>query len=259
MTERIIVFIPAFNCANQITRVLTKLAPHQSLFEQIILVDNRSTDETITIASKAARELKFSNLRILLNDENYSLGGSHKVAFQYALEKGFDYLIVYHGDDQANINDLIPHLRNGAHRKYDCFLGSRFHQESRLEGYSAFRTYGNIILNQVCNLTCRARISDQGSGLNMYQVSFFKDKRIFNFPNNLTFNVYLLYHAYFSGKRCAFFPISWREEDQISNARVFQQAWQIIKLSLSTMFVRDNLYARPIPDKQYTSQVTFEQ
>ena len=35
-----------------------------------------------------------------------------KVAFNYAVKNKFDYVIVLHGDDQGNIHDLLPFLKN---------------------------------------------------------------------------------------------------------------------------------------------------
>ena len=53
-------------------------------------------------------------------DQNYGLGGSHKVAFGYAAAHGYEHLVVLHGDDQGAIVDLLPILdvykRQGLHR-----------------------------------------------------------------------------------------------------------------------------------------------
>lgn len=49
---------------------------------------------------------------LLRNDENYGLGGSHKVAFDYALNNAYDYVVVLHGDDQGSIANLLPYLRS---------------------------------------------------------------------------------------------------------------------------------------------------
>ena len=80
------------------------------------------------------------------------LGGSHKVAFQYAVQHNFDYLIVLHGDDQGDIRDVLPLVHSGRHRKYDCCLGSRFMPESRIKGYSTLRVVGNYGFNWLFSL-----------------------------------------------------------------------------------------------------------
>ena len=119
-SEKILLFIPVYNCASQITRVLKQIDNELCQYiTKIIIVDNGSTDKTldeVSIYIKNHHELK---IEILRNAENYNLGGSHKVAFQYALQKEFDFVIVLHGDDQGDIRDLLPLLKNGQHRSHD--------------------------------------------------------------------------------------------------------------------------------------------
>ena len=116
--EKILVFIPVYRCEKQLPRVLARIAAlgeDAALFSQILIVDNRSPDGTREAALAAMKQLPVP-AALIENDENYSLGGSHKVAFDYALTHGFDYVVVLHGDDQADLADLVPYLRRGAHR-----------------------------------------------------------------------------------------------------------------------------------------------
>jgi len=61
----------------------------------------------------------------------------------HALDNSFDYLIVLYGDDQGDLADILPYLRDGSYRDADALLGARFMKGSRLVGYSAVRTLGN--------------------------------------------------------------------------------------------------------------------
>ena len=241
--NKTLLFIPAFNCASQIHRVLLSILPHASLFQQILLIDNQSQDGTVAESRRAIDELGLENTKILINPVNISLGGSHKVAFDFALKEGFNKVVVLHGDDQADIADLVAEIKVGAHLGTDCLLGARFHPDSRLIGYSRFRIFGNLLLNLMCSLVCRRRILDMGSGINLYSSEFLKDTRYRNFSNDLTFNIFLLFHACFNNYKIKFFPISWKEEDQISNAKVFRQMWIILGLCFKTLLCRNSLYA----------------
>jgi hypothetical protein len=117
-------------------------------------------------------------------------------------------------------------------------------QGALLEGYSFIRIALNIICNNVLSLVLRASVKDIGSGLNMYNVSYLKSQFYINFPNNLNYNVYMLFYGYYKKANTSFFPISWREDDQVSNARLVRQGieilWIIIKYLLSpkTLFYR---------------------
>lgn len=243
--EKILIFIPIYRCEKQLPRVLARIAAlgeDAALFAQVLMIDNRSPDGTREAAQKAMRQLPIPAV-LIENDENYSLGGSHKVAFRYAIENGFDYVVVLHGDDQADIADLIPYLKRGEHRKYDSFLGARFLKDSKLTGYTGFRVFGNHCFNAFLSLCCGRKISDLGSGLNLYKTSCLRAGFYMQFPNDLSFNVFLLEYGVFAKSSFAFFPISWREEDQISNAKLFAQSKRIFGLTLKYVLHKKKLFA----------------
>lgn len=238
MQDKILVFIPMYNCEKQIPRVLERIAQvenYKNLFTEIIVVDNQSKDRSIECALEVIHRLDMP-AKVLRNRANRSLGGSHKTAFNYALENGFDYLIVLHGDDQGDINDIVPYIVNGEYKKYDSMLGSRFEKESKQIGYSGFRIFGNHVFNAVVSVLIRRRITDLGSGLNMYKVSYLEPKFYLPFANNLTFNVYLLLYGVYCKSDFTFFPLTWREEDQVSNAKLFSQSKEILGLVLKCAF-----------------------
>lgn len=235
LKEKILLFIPAYNCSNQVCRVIEKIGQEaQYLVDAVIVVDNHSTDGTIKSAIHSGNNyIQHCHFSVIKNEHNYGLGGSHKTAFRYAVENNFDYLIVLHGDDQADINDIVPLLKSGEYQKYDCMLGARFMRESRLVGYSKFRTFGNKVYNFLFSLATIKRIYDLGSGLNMYKLSAFKDYYYYAFPDDLTFNYVMLLGSYQRKQIINYFPISWREEDQVSNVKLVSQAITVLKLIIS--------------------------
>jgi glycosyltransferase involved in cell wall biosynthesis len=237
MSEKILAFVPAYNCERQIGRVLAQFDGLEHLISEVLVVDNRSPDNTVAAAHAAASGLRIP-VRVVRNHENYGLGGSHKAAFLYAAEHGFDYCIVLHGDDQGNIRDLVPLLEAGEHRKYDCLLGARFMKGSRLVGYSAFRTFGNRVFNALFSIAAGRRLYDLGSGLNLYRVEALKQSQWLGFANNLTFNYYMILASVFWKWKLRFFPISWREEDQVSNVKLTRQSMQVLGILGSYMFQR---------------------
>ena len=133
--DRIMLFIPAYNCEKQIVRVLEQLdAEVMKYIEEVVVINNRSTDGTEEAVLRFKSEHRELPLVLLRNDENYGLGGSQKVAFARAIDKGFRYVVMLHGDDQGNIKDFLPVFRKGYYRYYDCVLGARFMRGSRLIG-----------------------------------------------------------------------------------------------------------------------------
>jgi dolichol-phosphate mannosyltransferase len=261
MPERILVFIPMYNCEKQIVRVLDQFDEEtQRLFAEIVLVDNRSSDGGVAVAAEGLRSLTHVTTTLIQNDENYGLGGSHKVAFNYAIDNGFDYCVVLHGDDQGRIEDLVPYLKSGAHREQEYFLGARFMRGSRLIGYSRFRTFGNRVFNSLFSIVCRRSLKDLGSGLNIFAVSGLRDREYLRFADDLRFNYFLTLSMVARGHSSRFFPISWREEDQVSNVNLVSQSTTTLRLlgqfALSRKwFMKQDRSA--VPGRSYTTQVIF--
>jgi len=229
--DRILLFIPAYNCEDQIVRVLASLRDEILEFiEEIIVINNRSTDGTEKAVLDFKAEHTELNLKLFRNDENYGLGGSQKVAFSYAIEKGFDYVVMVHGDDQGNLWDFLPVFKKRIYGNYDCVLGARFMRGSRLEGYSALRTFGNIVYDFLFAAAIKQRVFDLGSGLNMYDVSMLRDGFYLRFPDNLMFNYCMVLALQYYNQTCRFYPISWRETDQVSNVKLSSQAVKVLKI-----------------------------
>lgn len=260
---KILVFIPTYRCQTQISRVLEQFDSRViGWVDTILVVDNQSPDQTMAVAIECGKLISDKvNFFVMRNDENYGLGGSHKAAFLYAIKNSFEYLIVLHGDDQADIRDLIPQLEAGLHTNCDCMLGSRFMLGSQLNGYSLFRTLGNRLYNFLFSIVTRQNIRDLGSGLNLYRLASYKDYYYERFPDDLTFNYVMLLASYYRKQKVYFFPISWREEDQVSNVKLFRQALRVLRL-LASFGLRDEQFLaedlRSQPFNSYLGQVQYQ-
>jgi glycosyltransferase involved in cell wall biosynthesis len=261
--QKILLFIPMYNCQKQIPRVIDKiigLRDKTKYISEIIIIDNGSTDGSIESAKEACLSLTVPT-KIFQNKENVMLGGSHKVVFNYAIGNSFDFVIVLHGDDQGDIGDIISYIENGQAEQYDSLLGSRFMRGSKLINYSRFRIFGNFIFNFFASVATCHRLSDLGSGLNMYKTQYLKDKFYMAFPNNLTFGAYLLLYGIFNNSKFKFFPISWNEQDQISNAKLFKQSAEIFVLMLRFAFCKKKLFAKKeneFSTMKYEYEILFE-
>ena len=185
--EKLLVFIPAYNCEKQVTRVLSQLLDQRIApwVGECIVVNNRSADGTEAAVQDWMARYPDAPVRLLRNDQNYGLGG--------------------------------------------C-LGSRFMKGSKTGGYSALRTWGNYGFNWLFSLVARKKITDLGSGLNLYAVEPLKNEYYKKFPDTLYFNDCMILALCQMKQRVLFFPISWREEDQVSNNKLTSFGISLLKL-----------------------------
>ncbi len=257
MDEKMMLFIPAYNCEKQIVRVLAQLDEEVlPYFDEILVVNNRSTDGTEKAVLDYLGENPHLPVKLMRNDENYGLGGSQKMAFGYAVEHGYDYVCMLHGDDQGDIHDFIPMMEKKIYRKYDCVLGARFMRGSRLQGYSAFRTFGNIVYDFIFAFITKQRVFDLGSGLNMYSTKMLSNHFFEKFPDNLMFNYVMILASHYYQHKIVFYPVSWREEDQVSNVKMVNQAIEVLKMAFSYMFNKEVIHQeyREVIREGYTCQ-----
>lgn len=236
--DKILVFIPCYNCEKQIVRVLAQFKDSKvsSFFDTVLVLDNGSKDSTLKNAIDSAKSM--SGLKIIVgkNKDNYGLGGSHKTAFEYAKKHNFTHVVVLHGDDQGSIKDLVPVLERKDHHRLDCCLGGRFHPDSITPGYSTFRILGNHVFNALFTIVARTRIYDLGAGLNIYKTSMLADEFYVKYSDDLRFNCYMLLGTVRKNLTFNFFPITWREDDQVSNAKLFSQSINTLKIVIGALW-----------------------
>jgi len=259
MKRRLLLFIPMYNCEKQIKRVIGRIGTEaQEHLAEILVADNSSADGSLGAARQALAGLPGIRATLVRNTRNYSLGGSLKIAFNYCLENNYDHCIVLHGDDQADIGDILPCLKDETFFEYDCAFGSRFLPGSSLHGYSKMRILGNRALNGLTSLVGKRAVSDLGSGLNMYKMAYLKDRFYTRFPDNLTFDVYMLLYCLLAKASLMFFPISWSESDQKSNARAFRQGLKILQLLLQYSVNAKAIFAAPGgPEPAYSCEIVY--
>ena len=234
MSNKILLAIPTYNCEKQITRVLSEIdVKLYKSVEHIAVIDNGSIDNTPKVALQFKKKHKKDKLHIYINDNNYSLGGTHKVEFLMAKKMKCTHVIILHGDNKAKrseANNIIDYAESQI--RYQTVLGSRFSKGSILIGYDIKRILGNKVLNTIYSIFTLKKCSDLGSGLNLFALQDLEQNTYLQFADKLTFNYEMLLDLIKRKRNFAYIPITWREEDQVTNARNLN----IFKTALVNLF-----------------------
>src|SRR5438105_14133032 len=93
---RIGVFIVSYNASPRLIEAIRRIPPDLlEAIDEIYVFDDFSTDDTFQLASKLARSEPWTGkLRMFRNPRNYGYGGNQKIGFSYALERGFNHIIL---------------------------------------------------------------------------------------------------------------------------------------------------------------------
>jgi dolichol-phosphate mannosyltransferase len=254
---RITVGVTCYNCENQITRALNEIDSILSSvpeIHEVLVLDNRSTDNTLKVAGDSLKSLKHSKkFKVFQNVKNVGLGGSHKIAFDLAHRSQSSHLLIFHGDHQASALDIQALVHKALQNNSSTCLGARFLDLSLLNGYSLIRTAGNIFLNILYSIFCRKKIYDLGSGLNLFKVSDFDLNAMQYFDDGFTFNMDLLLHMIEQKVFFTYHPIRWSTSDQISNARAVAVGFKTLtKLFSWLLGLKKNI------SQKYSTVMIFE-
>ena len=231
MTNKVLLAIPCYNCAPQLQRLIPKVLDSANHFTEVVFFENQSADDTLETLKNGVRSHSVTNTKILQNRENYGLGGSFKNMVEYGNRNGFSHLCLFHGDDQASTEDLVKVVQYCLEKELSCVFGARFMPDSKSFGYSRQRDWGNRTLNKLFSWLLSTPIYELGSGLNIYKLSSLP-KDIPLWPNHMAFDINLLTHYVDGPDRWEFFPISWYEDDQESNADNIKVGLTLLKMLL---------------------------
>ncbi len=233
-----IIFIPCYNCAKQITRLLSKFSKELiDSVDEIIILENCDDEHTGEAALKFINEHEqLAKIKVARNHKNYGLGGSFKAAVSYCSENNFDQLVWLHGDDQAEPEDALKIINKFKKSSLDVIFGARFMKKSRLNNYSLEREIGNKVLNKIFSLALKKNIYELGSGLNAFRVQSLPLDEIPNWPNHIAFDANLIFHFTQDKYKLEFYPITWNETDQVSNAQNFSTAFTLLSMLMNYLF-----------------------
>jgi glycosyltransferase involved in cell wall biosynthesis len=160
--QKIIVVMPAYNAAQTLRQTFDEVMA-QEMVDMVIVVDDQSSDETVSIARSLPNTLVYSH------EKNKGYGGNQKSCYRLALETGGDIIIMVHPDYQYT-PQLIPAMAsmigNGL---YHCVLGSRILGGYALNGGMPIWKYiANRALTLVENILLSAKLSEYHTGFRAF-------------------------------------------------------------------------------------------
>ena len=159
--KRTLICIVSYEAERHITEVLTRLPKEvwDSPNYHILLSDDGSKDDTVSVAQKMFPSFA-KNYTILKLKKNQGYGGNQKVCYRYAIENGFDAVILLHGDAQY-APELVTKFTS-FFEAHHVVLGSRMMEVlSAIKGRMPLhKVLGNLVLTRLQNCICQTQLSE---------------------------------------------------------------------------------------------------
>jgi len=194
--KKVVVVLPAYNAAK--TLEITYNEIDFSIVDEVILVDDKSKDETI----KEAQRLGIKH--IISHQQNKGYGGNQKSCYNKALELGADIVIMLHPDYQYTPK-LIPSMSHLiANELYHVVLGSRILGKGALAGGMPWYKYiANRLLTLFQNIMMNAKLSEYHTGYRAFSREVLEKVNYNANSDNFVFDNQMLAQIWYAGYEIA--------------------------------------------------------
>ena len=239
MAERALVVIPTYNEAVNLANLVPQILAQDSRLE-VLVVDDGSPDGTGRIAD----ELSHGSTRVhaMHRAEKLGLGTAYLAGFQWALERGYDFVFEMDADfshDPAHLPEFLRAVVDA-----DLVLGSRY-----LGGKVTVVNWpiGRLMLSYWANVYARwvtgLRIWDLTGGFKCFRRRVLEAVDLSKVHSNgYAFQIEMSVRAWRKGFKLAEVPIVFvdRTEGQSKmNRKIVREAiWVVPRLRLMTWFKR---------------------
>jgi glycosyltransferase involved in cell wall biosynthesis len=244
---RVLVFIVAYNAEKTIREVVLRIpAELRDTYEvDVLIIDDSSADATFERGHAVSRDpsLPFP-IVVLFNPRNQGYGGNQKLGYHYALEHGYDFVALIHGDGQYApecLPELLEPLRKG---EAAAVFGSRMLTPSgaRRGGMPLYKFVGNKILTWIENRLLRTNLSEFHSGYRIYStkalgaIPFDRNSKDFHFDTEIIIQLVI------AGLPIVELPIPTYYGDEICYVNGTQYAFNVVAAALKARLQSAGLF-----------------
>jgi glycosyltransferase involved in cell wall biosynthesis len=181
---QIVVVMPARNAARTLQRTVSGIPA--DWVDEIILVDDKSTDETIAVA----RDLP---LNLVWHPHNVGYGGNQKTCYLQALQRDADIVVMLHPDGQYEPTLIPQMIRPILDGEADLVLGSRLAEPgmARAGGMPLYKYVANRGLTAIENRLLGTQLSEMHTGYRAYsrrlllEVPFLRNALDYSFDSEM--------------------------------------------------------------------------
>jgi 2-polyprenyl-3-methyl-5-hydroxy-6-metoxy-1,4-benzoquinol methylase len=226
---RIGVVVVAYNAASTLARVLDRIPPEfRPRIDGVYIGDNNSEDSTYLVGLGYQQAIGDLPLTIVRHPENRGYGGNQKAGYRWAIDEGFDLVVLLHADGQYApefLPEIITPLERG---EADAVFGSRMMQrgEARRGGMPLYKYVGNHVLTTMQNTVVGEHLSEWHSGYRAYSVAALSELPFERLTDDYNFDTQIILQLHEARKRIVELPIPTYYGDEISYVNGMRYARQ---------------------------------
>jgi dolichol-phosphate mannosyltransferase len=136
----ILIILPTLNEENNIKKILNKFTVLKISFD-VIIIDDGSADQTVTIINSLKKKLKQKNINIIIKErkKRLGIGNAHKFGLNYGFKNDYQFALTM-DSDLAHDPKYIPVILNKMNKE-DLVVGSRYLKKNSAKNWSLLRVF----------------------------------------------------------------------------------------------------------------------
>ncbi|MBE0649506.1 MAG: glycosyltransferase family 2 protein [Bacteroidales bacterium] len=215
--KKIVVVLPAYNAARTLEMTYKEIP--FDIVDDVILVDDRSSDETIQVAERLGIR------HIIEHEVNKGYGGNQKSCYKKALSLDADIVVMLHPDYQYTpklIHSMCYLIANGV---YEVVIGSRILGKGALKGGMPWYKYiSNRFLTLTQNIMMGQKLSEYHTGYRAFSGKVLKSIPFDVCSDDFVFDNQMLAQIFYAGFEIAEITCPTKYEEESSSINFVRSA-----------------------------------
>lgn len=233
VNKKIGILIPAYNTEKFIISVVNRIPEEiKSKVEEIVIIDDHSKDNTSEVVKKYVKEQNAKNITLFYNETNLGYGGTQKKGYTYFIGRGYDIVILLHGDGQYAPEVLPELLRPLEEGQCDAVFGSRMFTNALKGGMPFYKYMGNKFLSKLENLFLGMNLTEFHSGYRIYSCHALKKVPFMYNTRDFHFDTEIIIQFKDNNFKILELPIPTYYGDEISNLKSISYGINVLKAVL---------------------------
>jgi len=233
--SKVVVILPAFNAEKTLEKTVQEIS--REIVDEIILVDDGSSDQTVALARKLG-------LTVYFHDKNMGYGANQKTCYRTALKSGADIIVMIHPDYQYDPK-VIKYLVGFIEEDYcDVMLGSRIRsrKESLEGGMPTYKYFANRFLTFCENLLSGYNLSEWHTGMRAYKREVLEKIDFMSNSDDFVFDTQILFQIIEKKYRIGDIPVPVRYFREASSINF----WRSLRYGFLTVYTAVKFFLKRI-------------